>query len=50
MSMVRLRQRQGCAAELADVRSRLRNVYERFTEGFAFPDLQDAASLIREAG
>jgi tetratricopeptide (TPR) repeat protein len=48
MSLVRLRQRQGetCAAELAEARQRLREVYERFAEGFAFPDLQDAAALI----
>jgi tetratricopeptide (TPR) repeat protein len=48
MSLVRLRQRQGdaCAAELAEALSRLRQVYARFTEGFALPDLQNAAALI----
>ena len=29
------------------VGERLRETYERFTEGFDFPDLQDAAGLIR---
>ncbi len=51
MSLVRLRQRQGAqdlagTAELAEARSRLRGVYARFTEGFAFPDLQEAVALI----
>jgi tetratricopeptide (TPR) repeat protein len=48
MSLVRLRERQGeaCAAELAEARQCLREVYGRFTEGFDFPDLQDAAALI----
>jgi hypothetical protein len=48
MSLVRLRERQGdaFAAELAEARQRLREVYGRFTEGFDFPDLQDAAALI----
>lgn len=48
MSLVRLRQQQGetCAAELAEARQRLREVYERFTEGFDFADLRDAAALI----
>jgi len=32
------------------VGERLRETYERFTEGFDFPDLQDAAALIAEAG
>lgn len=52
MSLVRLQNRQGetCAAELAEARQRLREVYGRFTEGFAFPDLQDAAALIDSAG
>jgi hypothetical protein len=47
-SLVRLRQRQGesYAAELAEARNGLREVYGRFTERFAFPDLQDAAALI----
>lgn len=34
------------AAELAEARQCLRDVYGRFTEGFAFPDLQDAAALL----
>jgi adenylate cyclase len=51
MSLVRLRQSQGeaRAAELAEARSSLRDVYGRFTEGFAFPDFQEAAALIGEA-
>jgi DNA-binding SARP family transcriptional activator len=52
MSLVRLRQSQGetRAAELAEARSCLRAVYARFTEGFAFLDLQEAAALIGETG
>ena len=52
MSIVRLRERQGagCAVELAGLRACLRDLYDRFTEGFSFPDLQDAAALIDEAG
>jgi tetratricopeptide (TPR) repeat protein len=52
MSLVRLRERQGeaCAAELVEARSCLRDVYNRYTEGFAFPDLQEAAALIGETG
>jgi hypothetical protein len=48
MSRVRLRARQGKAGaeELAEARAGLRAVYARYTEGFAFPDLQDAAALI----
>ena len=48
MSIVRLRQRQGeaYAAELAEARNCLADVYGRFTEGSTFPDLQDAAALI----
>jgi hypothetical protein len=58
MSLVRLRERQhdprsaapwaseGRLAELAEARACLREVYARFTEGFAFPDLQDAAALL----
>lgn len=48
MSLVRLRKRQGetYAEELAEARACLREVYARYTEGFAFPDLQDAAALI----
>jgi DNA-binding SARP family transcriptional activator/predicted ATPase len=51
-SLARLRQRQGedSAAELAEARSSLREVFGRFTEGFAFPDLQDAAALIGDTG
>jgi hypothetical protein len=52
MSLVHLRQRQGdaYAAELAEARRCLREVYGRFTEGFAFPDLPDAATLIGNTG
>lgn len=52
MSLVRLRKRQGEAftAELVEARGRLRNLYRGFTEGFSFPDLQEAAELIDEAG
>ncbi len=48
MSLVRLRQQQGeaYAAELHDARCCLRDLYARFTEGFAFPDLRDAATLL----
>jgi predicted ATPase len=48
MSLVRLRERQGdaYAAELTEARRGLAAVYGRFTEGFDFPDLQDAAALI----
>lgn len=47
-SVVRLRQQQGegFAAELVEARQCLREVYGRFTEGFALPDLQEAAALI----
>ena len=50
MSMVRLRERQGeaYAAELAEARRGLRDLYARYTEGFDFPDLQEAAVLISE--
>ena len=60
MSIVRLRTRactarasagrQGDAPELAEARNCLAGVYGRFTEGFDFPDLRDAASLLGEAG
>jgi DNA-binding SARP family transcriptional activator len=52
MSLVRLRQSQGhaCAAELVEARQYLAAVYGRFTEGFAFPDLQEAAALIGGQG
>ena len=53
MSLVRLRERQGEAhaadlrqADLAEARACLAEVYARFTEGFAFPDLQEAAALM----
>jgi hypothetical protein len=51
MSLVLLRERQGdaCAAELAEARSYLRGVYSRFTEGFAFPDLVEAKALLAES-
>lgn len=50
MSLVRLRERQGeaHARELAEARRRLAAVYGQFTEGFALPDLQDAATLLGE--
>ncbi len=50
MSLVRLRVQQGeaCVAELADGCTCLREVYTCFTEGFDFPDLQEAAALIGE--
>jgi tetratricopeptide (TPR) repeat protein len=52
MSLVRLRKCQGNqhATELVEARQHLHNLYERFTEGFGFPDLIDAAALISEAG
>jgi DNA-binding SARP family transcriptional activator len=62
MSLVRLRQRhdgprseaegegQTYAAELAEARQCLREVYGQFTEGFDFPDLQDAAALLGGTG
>jgi hypothetical protein len=52
MSLVRLRMRQSetYAAKLAEARRCLRDVYMRFTEGFGFPDLQEAAALIGETG
>jgi hypothetical protein len=52
MSLVRLRMRQGeaYATELAEAQACLRDVYARFTEGSDFPDLQEAAALIGEAG
>ena len=51
---MRLRERQGaaCAAELAALRraqAYLRGVYARFTEGFSFPDLTEAAALMGDA-
>jgi hypothetical protein len=47
MSLVRLRVRQGEAyrTELAEARACLREVFAKFTEGFAFPDLQEARRL-----
>jgi len=52
MSLVRLRTRQGEAyeAELAEARRTLRDLYARFTEGFEFPDLQEAVRLNGETG
>ena len=52
MSLVRLREREGneCAAELAEARNNLRDLYTRFTEGFALPDFQEAAAMISETG
>jgi tetratricopeptide (TPR) repeat protein len=40
------RQGDGHAAELAEARERLADIYGRFTERFEFPDLQEAAALI----
>ncbi len=50
MSLVRLRMRQGdaAAAEIVDAVGRLRALYARFTEGYAFPDLQKAAALLAQ--
>lgn len=60
MSIVRLRQRhhgprseaewegQGYAQKLAEARACLHTIYGRFTEGFAFPDLQEAAVLMSD--
>jgi tetratricopeptide (TPR) repeat protein len=52
MSLVRLRMRQGetHAAELAEARQLLSDLYASFTEGFDFPDLRDAVALIGQAG
>ena len=54
MSLVRLQEREDApgaadALELAEARNCLAGVHARFTEGFAFPDLQDAAALLRRA-
>lgn len=48
MSVVRLRESQGAdhRSELAEARQCLAEVVARFTEGFGFPDLQDAAALM----
>ena len=53
MSLVRLRARvrgerpgEASAEELAEARACLRSIFARFTEGFDFLDLQDAAALI----
>ena len=50
MSLVCLRVRQGevCAPELAEARKFLSDLYARFTEGFSFPDLLDAVTLISD--
>jgi hypothetical protein len=52
MSLVRLRVSQGeaCAVELAEACKLLGDLYNRFTEGFTFPDLQEAAILISGTG
>lgn len=51
MSLLRLRLRQGeeYAAQLEEAVGNLRALYARFTEGFALPDLQEAAALIAQA-
>ncbi|KPL81080.1 hypothetical protein ADN00_00690 [Ornatilinea apprima] len=48
MSLVRLKIRQGedYAEEQAEARTFLKEVFGRFTEGFEFPDMQEAAALI----
>ena len=48
MSLVRLLMgpRGANAAELATARDQLRTVYGRFTEGWVFPDLREAAELL----
>lgn len=48
MSIVRLRESQGAdhGSELAEARQGLAAVVARFTEGFGFPDLQEAAALL----
>ena len=48
MSLARLAARQGVAyaVELAGARARLAGVVARFTEGFSFPDLVEAAALM----
>jgi hypothetical protein len=43
---VRLRQRHGDTAERTAAVAELAGVYARFTEGFDFPDLQDARVLM----
>ena len=50
ISIVRLLERQGeaSAIPLKEAHTYLRKLYTRFTEGVAFPDLQDAATLIGE--
>ncbi|MGE5603731.1 MAG: ATP-binding protein, partial [Nitrososphaerales archaeon] len=52
MSVVRLLERvpDGRAGELQAARGALREVYGRFTEGFAVPDLREAAALLRGDG
>jgi hypothetical protein len=52
-SLVRLRdslrsQGEGSAADLAEARQRLREVYGRFTEGLDTVDLVEAQSLLKE--
>ena len=46
---MRLRQRQGqgYTEELVKARACLHSIYARFTEGFACPDLEEAAALIQ---
>ena len=52
MSIVRLRQRQGqgYTEELVKAHACLSSIYARFTEGFAYPDLEEAAVLIGDSG
>lgn len=50
MSVVRLRlqQGEGHATELKEATAHLRELYAHFGEGFAFPDLQEAAMLVAQ--
>jgi len=62
MSLVRLHERRrglrsgtereahACEADLAQARACLAEVYARFTEGLALPDLREAAALIGNTG
>ncbi len=40
---------EGRLAELAEARACLRDAYARFSEGFAFPAVRDAAALLGDA-
>lgn len=47
-SQVRMRELEPGVAELVQAKHCLRDVYARFTEGLAFPDLKEAAALLDE--